>query len=137
MQCFQGQGGVNSIDGCGWSRVNQAEGVKDIIGVVGSQLPLGVALLSSSKPGPLGVGVGMERQGHDRAPSAMSSQVDLASAGELVGGTGFESSRRQQHGEGGIRINSSPQSGKEVGQASTRGRGNKAACGIHTAPYCS
>jgi len=37
MQRFQGQGGVNSIDGCGWSRVNQAEGVKDIMGVVGSQ----------------------------------------------------------------------------------------------------
>jgi hypothetical protein len=30
-------GGANSIDGCGWSRVNQAEGVKDIKGVAGSQ----------------------------------------------------------------------------------------------------
>jgi hypothetical protein len=40
-------------------------------------------IVSSSKSGLLCVGVGTERWGHDGAPSMMSSQVDLVSAGEL------------------------------------------------------
>jgi hypothetical protein len=38
----------------------------------------GGGAVSSSKSGPLGDGMGTERQGHDVAPSTRSSRVDLA-----------------------------------------------------------
>jgi hypothetical protein len=105
--------------------------VKDIKGVAGSQWPLGVAPYLHQSQGRWVLGWAQRGEGvieHRRW--ACRSGLGLS---RWVGGWHWV----QQQGEGGIHIGSSPQSEKEVGQASMRGRGNKVACGIHATLYYS